>query len=44
MPKNKTQVLASVLDFKAMATLNLFEKVVRTWVASKIKALLGIEE
>jgi len=27
-----------------MASLNLFEKVIRPWVAQKIKALLGVEE
>lgn len=36
--------MASVLNFQRMADLNLYEKVVRKWVAGKIKVLLGVEE
>lgn len=44
MPRDKSEVLASSIDFAAMADLNLFERVIRQWVTSKIKALLGVEE
>ena len=44
MPKDKSVVLAYQLNFTKMTELNLFEKVVRKWVASKIKVLLGVEE
>ena len=44
MPKEKEEILKHVLDFAAMLTLNILEKVVRPWVAKKIKELLGVEE
>ncbi len=37
-------MLGYQLNFTKMTELNLFEKVVRKWVASKIKVLLGVEE
>ncbi len=44
LPKAKEEILSHSLDFTAMQTLNLLEKVVRPWVAKKIKELLGVEE
>ena len=44
MPKGKEDVLKHALDFKAMQNFNLLEKVVRPWVAKKIKEMLGVEE
>lgn len=44
MPKGKEDVLKHALDFTAMQNLNLLEKVVRPWVAKKIKEMLGVEE
>lgn len=44
MPKDKATVLGYELDFQQISEHNLIEKVVRKWVASKIKQLLGVEE
>jgi len=44
LPKAKEEILSHSLDFTAMQALNLLEKVVRPWVAKKIKELLGVEE
>ena len=44
LPKAKEEILSHSLDFAAMQTLNILEKVVRPWVAKKIKELLGVEE
>lgn len=37
-------VLTSKIDFAAMEQLGLFDKSIRTFVAKKIKELLGVEE
>jgi hypothetical protein len=44
LPKAKEEILGHALDFAGMQQLNLLEKVVRPWVAKKIKELLGVEE
>ena len=44
LPKGKEEILKYTLDFAAMQALNLLERVVRPWVAKKIKELLGVEE
>jgi RNA-binding protein 25 len=44
LPKGRDEILGCSLDFAAMQPLNLLEKVVRPWVAKKIKELLGVEE
>lgn len=44
LPKQKGQVLESRINFSALTELNLFERVIRQWVTSRIKALLGVEE
>ena len=44
LPKAKDEVLSHSLDFAKMQQLNLLEKVLRPWVAKKIKELLGVEE
>ena len=44
MPRDKESVLSASIDFPQLVERNLIEKVVRKWVAAKIKQLLGVEE
>jgi hypothetical protein len=44
MPRDKPTVLNSKIDLKRLHSLNLLDKVMKPWVAKKIKELLGVEE
>jgi hypothetical protein len=44
MPRQRTAVLESKIDFAKLVELNLLEKTIKPFIASKIKQLLGVEE
>lgn len=44
LPKTKEQVFAFELSYEGLEQHNVVERIVRPWVAKKIKEYLGVEE
>ena len=44
LPKDKDTVLAQTIDLAEIEKLGLLDKVVKPWVSTRIKQLLGVEE
>ena len=44
LPKDKDRVFAFPLNYESLESHQVFDKIVRPWVAKKIKEYLGVEE